>query len=417
MRAWTDLPSHRRWLEGHSRDLLAFGRRSGAPDGGASWLTDDGYPWPERGVHTWITARTVHVYGLGAMLGIPGCRGVAEQALAGLLPGGPLHDAEFGGWFAEVSASGEAGGTGADKAAYAHAFVVLAAATGACAGLDGARALLDEAGSVLLERFWDEEVGLLVDTWNRDFSVRDPYRGLNATMHGVEAMLSAADVTGDPDWLRRAVRICSAVVGFAEANRWRFPEHYDATWSPRLDLNADRPDDPFKPFGATVGHGLEWSRLLLHLEASCAARGVPVEVDVVGAARHLYARAVEDGWSVDGAPGFVYTTDWDGTPVVRTRMHWVVAEAIGAAAALHERTGETAYATDYARWWDYAATYLVDHEQGSWHHELAPDNSPSARVWPGKPDLYHAVQATLIPRLPLTPAMATAVSEGLLREV
>jgi hypothetical protein len=30
-------------------------------------------------------------------------------------------------------------------------------------------------------------------------------------------------------------------------------------------------------------------------------------------------------------------------------------------------------------------------------------------VWPGKPDLYHAVQATLIPRLPLAPSMATAL--------
>ena len=43
-------------------------------------------------------------------------------------------------------------------------------------------------------------------------------------------------------------------------------------------------------------------------------------------------RAVRDGWAVDGAPGFAYTTDWAGAPVVRTRMHWVAAEAIGAAA-------------------------------------------------------------------------------------
>jgi len=34
-------------------------------------------------------------------------------------------------------------------------------------------------------------------------------------------------------------------------------------------------------------------------------------------------------------------------------------------------------------------------------------------VWPGKPDLYHAVQATLIPRLPLAPTMATALAKGL----
>ena len=56
----------------------------------------------------------------------------------------------------------------------------------------------------------------------------------------------------------------------AEANRWRLPEHFDADWNALLEFNADRPADPFKPYGATVGHGLEWARLFLHLEAAGA---------------------------------------------------------------------------------------------------------------------------------------------------
>ncbi len=35
-------------------------------------------------------------------------------------------------------------------------------------------------------------------------------------------------------------------------------------------------------------------------------------------------------------------------------------------------------------------------------------------TWNGKPDTYHAFQATLIPRLPLTPALAPALRDGLL---
>ena len=58
---------------------------------------------------------------------------------------------------------------------------------------------------------------------------------------------------------------------------------------------------------------------------------------------------------------------------------------------------------------------LIDHEHGSWHHQLAPDNTLVATVWPGKADLYHAFQATLIPRLPLAPSLATAIARGLLR--
>jgi mannose/cellobiose epimerase-like protein (N-acyl-D-glucosamine 2-epimerase family) len=194
----------------------------------------------------------------------------------------------------------------------------------------------------------------------------------------------------------------------AEAHAWRIPEHYDSTWTPDLELHRDQPGHPFKPFGATIGHGFEWSRLMVHLEAAIGADGAWL----VDAAERLFHRAVDDGWSVDGAPGFVYTTDWSGRPVVRDRMHWVAAEAIGAAAALLRRTGHSDYALWYQRWWDYADTHLIDHVRGSWRHQLDAANRLTSSVWEGKPDLYHAVQATLIPRLPLYPMLATAIARG-----
>ncbi|MET0612775.1 MAG: AGE family epimerase/isomerase, partial [Pseudomonas caspiana] len=49
-------------------------------------------------------------------------------------------------------------------------------------------------------------------------------------------------------------------------------------------------------------------------------------------------------------------------------------------------------------------------ELGSWHHELSPLNQPSADIWGGKPDLYHAYQATLLPVLPLAPSLASALA-------
>jgi sulfoquinovose isomerase len=229
-------------------------------------------------------------------------------------------------------------------------------------------------------------------------------------MHSVEAMLAAADVDDDPAWRRRAARIAGFVVELAHRHDGRLPEHFDSSWRPDLELNADRPDDPFLPYGATVGHGLEWARLLLHVEAAVPGDDAPDGLPET--ARLLFDRAVADGWHADGAPGFVYTTDWSGEPVVRTRMHWVAAEAIGAAAVLHRRFGGEQYAGWYATWWDYAATYLRDTERGSWHHELDPRNRPSATVWSGKPDLYHAVQATLLPRLPAAPSLARAIAEG-----
>ena len=121
---------------------------------------------------------------------------------------------------------------------------------------------------------------------------------------------------------------------------------------------------------------------------------------------------MREGWAVDGADGFVYTVDWSGEPVVRERMHWVAAEATAPAAALHAATGDASYDAWYALWWQHVAACFRDPEHGSWRHELAPDNRPSSTTWEGKPDTYHAFQATLIPRLPLAPTLAEALRVG-----
>ena len=398
--------AHREWLDLECRRLLAFGARVVHPLGGATWLDDRGRPDLGRGILTWITARTVHVNSLGVMLGVPGSADLAAGALAGLT--GPLRDADHGGWFTAASSDG-APDRAAGKSAYDHAFVMLAASSGVLAGIDGSVALLEEAESVFDERFWDDTAGRCVDRWDAAWQRADPYRGLNSTMHAVEAMLAVADVTGRTTWRERAGRIADFVVDLARAHDGRLPEHFDESWTPDLELNRDRPDDPFKPFGATIGHALEWSRLLLDLEASL---GADAPDSLLPTSVLLFGRAVDDGWARDGAPGFVYTTDWEGRPVVRARMHWVAAEGVSAAAALHQRTGEASYDDLYRAWWSYVRDHVIDLDAGSWHHELDPANRPAASVWPGKPDLYHAVQATLLPRLPPAPSLASALHTG-----
>ena len=81
-------------------------------------------------------------------------------------------------------------------------------------------------------------------------------------------------------------------------------------------------------------------------------------------------------------------------------MHWVAAEATATAAALHAATGDPSYAAWYATWWDHLAEVFIDHELGSWRHELDPQNRPSGVVWNGKPDT--------LPRVPGDPDPAPA---------
>lgn len=377
-------------LDAEFRRLVAFGGRIIHPLGGAAWLGDDGEPWLDRPVQPYSTARMAHVHCLALMAGIVSSEPLADAMLAALA--GPLRDAEYGGWPTTPGST--------DKNAYDHAFVLLAASTATVSGRPAGPGLLREA-LVMHERFWEDDAGMVCDLFDRTWTHRDPYRGLNANMHTVEALLAASDATGDPQWRARALRIAGTAVRHGREFGWRLPEHFTPGWVPLPEYHRDQPDHPFQPYGATVGHGLEWSRLLLHLDTS-----------LVDAAAALYHRAVTDGWAADGADGFVYTTDWSGRPVTHDRMWWVVAEACAAAAALHAVTGEARYAADQDHFWAFVEAHHIDRARGSWIHQLDRHNEHATTVWPGKPDLYHAVAATLVPRLPLAPGMAVAIRDG-----
>jgi sulfoquinovose isomerase len=141
-------------LATESERLLDFGRHFPHPLGGAAWLDTRGQPDLSRPVYSWITARMLHVYVLGQLLGRDGDADLAIQALAGLT--GRLRDEMNGGWLTSVDDAGESPD---EKACYTHAFVVLATSSGTVAGLPGARDLLGEALEVWHLRFFDDMAG------------------------------------------------------------------------------------------------------------------------------------------------------------------------------------------------------------------------------------------------------------------
>jgi mannose/cellobiose epimerase-like protein (N-acyl-D-glucosamine 2-epimerase family) len=395
------------WLDGQADALARFARGSVREAGGFWWLDEHGRPDQARPLHAWVTCRMTHVFALQALRGAgPDAALLVDHGVAAL--SGLLRDERYGGWYTSVGADGTP--VDAAKAAYPHAFVVLAASSATVAGRPGAAELLDEALDVVLRWFWDSDAGRTVESWDRPFTTPEPYRGANSSMHMVEAFLAAGDATGDPAWAARALRICEHLVHEVAAGYgWRMPEHFTPDWRPLPEYNADRAADPFRPYGTTVGHWLEWSRLLLHVRAALPAAAAPPWL--LDDARALFG-AVGRGWSVDGADGFVYTLGWDDRPVVRSRMHWVLTEAIGAAAVLHRQTADGTYAGWYRTFWDYARRCLIDPANGSWRHELDAANRPAATVWQGRPDVYHAYQAALLPQLPLAPSLAGALLAG-----
>ncbi|WP_449434666.1 D-mannose isomerase [Pseudomonas putida] len=393
-------PAHAAWLQAEGQRLLSFAKASRVPQGFAGLDAQGKLPC-DAIAETLITARMTHCFALAHLQGVPGCMALVEHGVAALR--GPLHDTLHGGWFARPNGHGDSG-----KAAYLHAFVALAGSSAVVAGTVGARGLLQDAIQIIETRFWCDAEGAMRESFARDWQQPEAYRGANSNMHATEAFLALADVTGDALWLQRALRIAERVIHHhAAGNGMRVIEHFDAHWQALPDYNRDHPADQFRPYGSTPGHAFEWARLLLHLEAACHRAALAPPDWLLADAQGLFDNACRQAWHVDGAPGIVYTLDWQGRPVVRERLHWAHAEASAAAAALLRRTGEPHYARWYRCFWAFIETHFIDLEAGSWHHQLDPCNQPAATLWAGKPDLYHAYQAVLLPNLALAPSLAS----------
>lgn len=396
-------PTHAAELSAESARLHGF--FTGTPGLDAlRWRRTDGSIDRLRPIPLYSTARLAHAHLLGDALGYREAREHADAAIDALLH---RHlDVASGAFVDELSADGTA--RPGPFGAYGHAFVLLAGASALERGHPEGRRLFDAAAAAIDRWFWDEAVGAAVDVVD-ETGAPGAYRGQNANMHLAEAFLSAFEATADRQWLDRAARLARRfVLDVAPRFGWRVPEHYTAQWEVDALFGVEAPDDPFRPFGTLPGHALEWARLLCWLASYDERPTVWIE-----AAEQLFERAVDDGWDA-ACGGLVYSADFDGATVNPHRMHWTLAEGLGAAAMLWTVTGDARYAEWYEEFWRFTWTHVRDEAGGSWWHELDEQNQPSRTTWDGKPDLYHAAQATLIARMERPQGVMHALRTGVI---
>lgn len=388
---WLGVSEHRAWLErGFSRVIEFANGPAGTcirAEGGFHYPDAEGRPMPGRHPQLFLTARMGYVAAYGVRRGVPGADALLDHALASLL--GFHRDPAYDGWLSEP-------GTKTPKSCYDHVHVALAASAALIVGHPDAPRLLDQVVEVIERRLWDEATQTLRESFSRDWSVAEEYRGANANMHGLEAFLALGEATGDPRWHRRGVAIAGRLCHrAAREHGWLLPEHYTLDWQPLPDYHRDQPDHPFRPYGATLGHSLEWARFLLDLDASPLLSRTEKPAWLREVASELAARALQS-WAADGRDGLPYTVDWDGTVVSGLRLHWPVCEAIQATAQLGAVTGEPVWEGWYRRLWRYADRYFID-ARGAWINEIDAAGKPAGTVWPGRPDVYHAGGALLGP--------------------
>ena len=253
--SWRALPSHA-VARRRDRPAARVRARARAWTAGSAGSTPPGAR--PAAAQLWITTRMTHVFALGDLLGVPGCGPLADHGLrrsatrsrtASTAAGspsraGPAHDKEAYRTRSSCSPPRARRSPAARRAAAARR------ARASWSSASGPRTRARARG------------------WDRAWREPEAYRGANANMHRVEAFLAARDATGDPMWAQRALRIAERLIATSPARTTGGSSSTSTRTGHRCrSTTATRSATPFRPFGVTPGHGLEWSRLLLQLRS------------------------------------------------------------------------------------------------------------------------------------------------------
>ncbi|MBB4956036.1 mannose/cellobiose epimerase-like protein (N-acyl-D-glucosamine 2-epimerase family) [Agrobacterium vitis] len=401
---WSKRPYHRKWLLDQANGLFDFFQTAAInPKGGFYDLARDGTPLstdnPIRGIHT--SARMVHCYAIGDLLGRPGAADVVDHGMRYLWR--KHRDEKNGGYFWQLNDDGVADGS---KQGYGHAFVLLAASSAKTIGHPLADRLLEDITEVIETKFWEQRHGAIAEEFSEDWQPVAGYRGQNSNMHLTEALMAAFEATGEQHYLDKAVRIADLLINRrAREEAFRVPEHFNEEWV--VDRNYYHPNEMFRPAGTTPGHWLEWTRLVLQLWALSGKQ----HSWMPEAARGLFYQSMLLGWDRKQG-GFFYTLDWDNVPAKTFKLWWPLCEAAAAAHFLNHHQGTILNEDQYRKIWNFIANNSIDQTFGGWHEELTEDLQPSNSLFPGKGDIYHALQACLIPLFPAEGSLTRMIKQG-----
>ena len=272
--------------------------------------------------------------------------------------------------------------------AYGYAFVILAGSFAFKIGIKEGKELAEEAWNFMNKYFWEEKYSAYADELSPDLKILNPYRGQNANMHTVEALIAAYEIFKEKKYLDRANLIAQQfAVNLASQSQNQIWEHYDSSWKIDWEYNKDKPDDVYRPWGFQPGHQVEWSKLLLQLNMHS-----PEDWKIE---RSIYLFEKGTTMSIDKEyGGLVYGYSPDGNFTNDNKYFWVQAEALAASWRLYKITNKKDYYNFYISLWEYCWKNFVDHKYGAWFNILTRKGKQIDKIKSplGKTD-YHTMGA------------------------
>ena len=313
-----------------------------------------------------VQARQLYLLSHAALLGDRSGERTAERGYEFLRD--CFLDRRQGGWYFAVTPEGDV--LAPSKDLYGHAFVLFA-----LAWLHRAFAVPDAlelaAGTMdILHARTALPVGGHQATASRDWTHASDSLSQNPHMHLLEAMLALHEASGDPRWLTEAdalVRLFRDRLFHRGTGTLR--EFFSPDWSPHPDRG-----DIVEP-----GHHFEWVWLLDWYRR----RGGTLPV--IEEAETLFCFAMRNGFDAEHG-GIHDQVAPDGTPLLRTRRIWPVAEAVKACVAV-TRSGR-----DFRCEAESLAAQLfrmfVPPDRTGWHETLTREGVPTMMELPGSTP-YH----------------------------
>ena len=432
---WLDSIEHNRWLSAQLQALIAEAKVSTTPSG-----FSEGPEGQEPSPRTQFTlsARMLHAFSLGTLLGLPGSRRYADHATRTLRRVIDEHLKEL----PDPRAVDEEENT--DSEAYKaevrggdidyqldNALLISASAAAAVANRPGAHELLLGALHEQ-ERRWLAPNSLVYGAIaSGSTQHKAPIVSLGTLASTTEAYLAAAEATADPVWIDRAEAITLAVARMGSETSWRLGEYIDIETSSPVTQGEQGWAKKWEHWSSTpvlegvqIGTLLRWARLSIQVRAALRSLGRKPDDALLEAATEFFERARVDGWRKKGYAGFVTSVGFEHheAEILDDRhFMWVACEGVCAAVSLARALrddgaseGEVEhYEHCYRSWLDFINDELIV-RPGQWLHVLSFDNQVIEESAPRSGDIAWAIQTVLIGRIPMWPPFASAISRGLL---